>query len=120
MVYSGEPDSSSDKLSCQADLFVKNNSSIKTLSNLSINKGEVYISSTNQKIGTILFETSWDGCLSPLENDTVRLIKLKNDAEIIFPPPFGSIYLVFTIENVSRNTITFKTDGIGCRYLTTY
>ena len=107
-----------DPIGCQIVLLAENKNPTLTITSLSIPRADVFISSSNLKLGTIIFTTNWDGRLAPLEKDTVNLIKVISPVTIFDPPCNEYVYLRILIQDDSNNSITFKTDSLffGCVY----
>ncbi len=107
-----------DPIGCQIILIAENKNQTKTLSNLSIPQADVFLNSSNQRLGTITFITIWDGQLGPMERDTVYLTKVISQTSLFSPQCNKYVYLNLLVQNNSKNSITFKTDSLffGCVY----
>jgi hypothetical protein len=106
------PDSTSlsSPLGCKIVLLVKNINKDKIVEGLSIQRGEVYLSSTNAKIDTYSFSTNWNGRLEPNYSDTVccTMTKSENSASVCGK----TIYVNLFVQKDSTNVVTFKTNDI--------
>lgn len=58
-----------DPIGCQIIIVAENASVTRTLSKLSAPQADVFLNSSNQKLGTITFTSSWDGQLGR-QNET--------------------------------------------------
>lgn len=107
-----------DPIGCQIILVAENKSKTQTLSGLSIPLADVFLNSLDQKLGTIIFTTIWDGSLAPLERDTINLIKVTSPVTLFDPPCNKYVYLKLLIKDDNSNYITIKTDSLlfGCVY----
>ena len=107
-----------DPIACQIVLVATSTNQTKPLSGLSITQADVYLNSTNEKLGSIAFTTNWYGQLTPTESDTVRLNKITSPFSIFTPPCGKYVYLnLFVRQNLFTLT-SFKTDSLyfGCVY----
>lgn len=107
-----------DPIFCQLVLLAKNKSSTSSLAGLSIPEGDVFLNSTNARLGTISFSTTWDGQLGPNEEDTLRLTKVMSKTSLFTPPCEQYAYLHLTIKNQSNASKTMKIDSLlfTCTY----
>jgi hypothetical protein len=107
-----------DPIRCDIVLFFTNKNQTEALNNLSIAQADVYLNSTNEKLGTIFFTTDWDGKLGPAESDTVRLNKITNPVSVFTAPCGKYVYLNLFVRQNIFTSISFKTDSIrfGCVY----
>jgi len=101
-----------DPIYCQLTLLAKNKSSSTSLSGLSMPQAEVFLDSTNQRLGTISFSTTWDGSLGPSEQDTVRLTKVVSQTWLFTPPCEEYVYLNLIIRDQSNVSITLRIDSL--------
>jgi hypothetical protein len=101
-----------DPIYCQLTLLAKNKSSSTSLSGLSMPQAEVFLDSTNQRLGTISFSTTWDGSLGPSEQDTVRLTKVVSQTSLFTPPCEEYVYLNLIIRDQSNVSITLRLDSL--------
>jgi hypothetical protein len=106
------PDSTNlpNPLQCKIVLVIKNINNDKIFEGLSIQQGEVYLSTTNTKIDTYNFSTNWSGRLAPNNSDTVccTMTKSENSASVCGK----TIYVNIFVQKDSTNVITFKTNDI--------
>lgn len=107
-----------DPIGCQITLIAENRNQTKALLNLSIPQADVFLNSSNQKLGTIAFTTSWDGKLEPAELDTVRIIKVVGQTSPFSIQCDKYVYLNIIVQNDPKNFIICKTDSLlfGCVY----
>jgi hypothetical protein len=107
-----------DPVSCQVLILAQNNNPTETLSGLSIPVADVFLDSTNQRLGTITFSTSWDGRLSPNEQDTVRLTKVTSQSSPFTPPCGKQVYLLLSLKKDGNLSKGFKTESMffSCVY----
>ncbi len=107
-----------DPIGCQIIIVAENASVTRTLSNLSAPQADVFLNSSNQKLGTITFTSSWDGQLGPSERDTVRLTKVISQTTLFSPQCGKYVYLNLVVQNDSKNSVTLETDSLsfGCVY----
>ena len=107
-----------DPIGCQIIIVAENTSATRTLSKLSAPQADVFLNSSNQKLGTITFTTTWDGQLDPTERDTVRLTKVISQTTLLTPQCGMYVYLNLTVQNDSKTSISLKTDSLafGCAY----
>jgi hypothetical protein len=107
-----------DPIGCQIILLAENKNQTNTISNLSIPQADVFLDSSDQRLGTITFTTNWDGRLGPMERDTVYLTKIISQTSLFSPQCNKYVYLKLLVQNDFKNSITFKTDSLffGCVY----
>jgi hypothetical protein len=107
-----------DPISCQIVLVVTNKNQTESLNNISIDQADVYLNSTNEKLGTISFTTDWNGKLGPAASDTVRLNKITNSVSVFTPPCGKYVYLNLFVRGNVFTPVSFKTDSLhfGCVY----
>lgn len=102
----------SDPFGCRLVLVVKNTSQTETLGNIHIKQANVYLTSTNQEVGTWSISTSWDGRLEPGASDTVTLTKSDGSASNLLDLCDRFLYLSLSIQIGSIKQTTFKSDSI--------
>jgi len=107
-----------DPIFCQLVLLAKNKSLTSSLVGLSIPEGDMFLNSTNARLGTISFSTIWDGQLGPNEEDTLRLSKVMSKTSLFTPSCEQYVYLHLTIKNQSIASKTLKIDSLlfTCTY----
>ena len=107
-----------DPITCQIIIVAENSSATRTLSNLSAAHADVFLNSSNEKLGTITFTSNWDGRLGPTERDTVRSTKVISQTTLFNPQCRKYVYLNLVFKNNSGNFIVQKTDSLffGCVY----
>ncbi len=107
-----------DPIGCQIIILAENTNPARTLSKLSVLQADVFLNSSNQKLGTITFTSSWDGQLGPVERDTVRLTKVISQTTLFSPQCGKYVYLNVIVQNDSKTSISLKTDSLafGCVY----
>ena len=107
-----------DPIGCEIIFVAENSNQAKEFSNLSVLQADVFLNSTNQQLGSITFETIWDGKLAPAERDTVRLTKVTSPSSPFNPQCSKYVYLNLVFQNASKNSIVLKTDSLlfGCVY----
>lgn len=112
------PSTPPDPIGCQITLVAENSSTTQTLNNLSASQADVFLNSTNEKLGTITFSSSWDGRLGPTERDTVHLTKVISQTTLFNPQCGKYVYLNLIVKNSPGNFIVHKTDSLffGCAY----
>jgi len=105
-----------DPISCQITIVAENSSTSRTLSTLTASQADVFLHSSNEKLGTITFTSNWDGRLGPAERDTVYLTKVIGRTTLFNPQCGKYVYLNVMVKNSSGNSIIQKTDSIyfGC------
>ena len=101
-----------DPITCQLVLIAKNKSSSASLIGLGIPRAEVFRDSTNVRLGTISFSTSWNGRLGPNEQDTVRLTKVVSPASLFTPPCGKYLYLNVMIKDGSNDSTMIKINSL--------
>ena len=107
-----------DPIACQIVLITENKNKTTPLKNISITQADVYLNSTNERLGTISFSTNWNGQLAPMQRDTVNFTKIKSYNTLSNTPCNKYIYLNLIVRKDFFNSITFKTDSLyfGCVY----
>jgi hypothetical protein len=107
-----------DPIVCQIAFLVQNGNPTEALIGLSITQAEVYLDSTNQRLGTINFLTAWDGRIGPIEQDTVRLTKVISQTTLFPPPCMRKVYFNLVVKDQGNNSKTFKTESLlfSCVY----
>jgi hypothetical protein len=107
-----EPVAPPDPILCQLVLLVRNNSSSASLQGLGIAEADVFLDSTNARLGAMSFSTTWDGQLGSGEEDTVRLFKVTSQTPIFAPPCEQFVYLNLLIRHQSSAAATMKIDSL--------
>ena len=105
-----------DPIECLLTLTIENKSSIFSYSGISIPSGTVFLSSSNQLLGEIAFETDWDGVVNAGDTVTVMLNKIFEDSEI-FPEPCDEdvyIELLITTSEYGETKRRTPTDNLEC------
>ena len=105
-----------DPIECQLTLTIENTSEKYSYSDISIPIGTVFLSSNNQLLGEIAFETDWDGVVNAGETVTVVLNKIFEDSEI-FPEPCGEdvyIDILITTSDYGETKKRTPTDNLEC------
>jgi hypothetical protein len=107
-----------DPIRCDIVLVATNKNQTESLNNISIDRADVYLNSTNEKLGTISFSTDWDGKLAPAESDTVQLKKIINSFSVFEPPCGKYVHLNLFVGGNFITPISFETDSLrfGCVY----
>jgi|GEM_PF-5908547 len=107
-----------DPIGCQIILLAENKNQTNIISNLSITQADVYLVSSDQRLGTITFTSDWDGRLEPMERDTVYLTKIIGQTSLFNIQCNKYVYLKLLVQNEFKNSNTFKTDSLffGCVY----
>jgi hypothetical protein len=107
-----------DPIFCQLVVLAKNKSSTSPLASLRIQEADVFLDSTDARLGTISFATAWDGHLSPGEEDTVHLAKVRSPVSLFMPPCRQRIYLNLKVNALLTVSKTFQTDTLrfSCVY----
>jgi hypothetical protein len=107
-----------DPVVCQIIFVAENRNQTKALDNLSVPQADVFLNSSNQKLGTITFTTSWDGKLEPAELDTVRITRVVGQTSPFSVQCDKYVYLNIIVQNDPKNSIICKTDSLlfGCVY----
>jgi hypothetical protein len=107
-----------DPINCNIVLVVTNKNQTEPLNNISITQADVYLNSTNEKLGSIFFATDWDGKLGPAESDTVRLNKITNSVSVFTAPCGKYVHLNLFVRGDIFTPISFETDSLrfGCVY----
>jgi hypothetical protein len=106
----------SDPIECQLTLTIENTSAEYSYSDISIPIGTVFLSSNNQLLGEIAFETDWDGVVNAGETVTVVINKIIEDSEI-FPEPCGEdvyIDILITTSDYGETKKRTPTDNLEC------
>jgi hypothetical protein len=98
-----------DQIECQLTLRIENTSSKYSYSDISISTGYVYLSSDNQLLGEITFETDWDGTIDDGEVVTVLLTKIIEDSQIFQHPCWEDVYVEFIITTSGYGEIKQRT-----------
>jgi hypothetical protein len=107
-----------DPIVCKISIVAENASQTRVFSGLSVLQADVFLNSSNQKLGTIAFTTSWDGQLGPSERDTIQLSKVVSQTTLFSPQCSKQVFLNLIVQDESNNTIALKTDSLdfGCVY----
>jgi hypothetical protein len=113
-----EPVVPPDPIFCQLVLLARNTSSSASLTGLGIPEADVFLDSTNARLGTISFSTTWDGQLGSGEGDTVRLSKVTSQTPLFAAPCEQYVYLNLLIRHQSITATTMKIDSLlfTCAY----
>lgn len=107
-----------DPIRCQLTLTVENTSSKYSYSGISIPSGTVYLSSDNQLLGEIAFETDWDGVVGAGDTVTVVLNKIVEDSEIFPEPCWENVYIeiLITTSEYGETKRRTPTDNLECYF----
>lgn len=107
-----------DPITGEIVLLMENKSASDALSGLEIPQADVFLDSTDQRLGTITFSTDWDGRLAPAEQDTVRLTKVMAQSSPFDPPCGKDVYLKLTVIDALNNSKSFTTNilSFDCSY----
>ena len=98
-----------DPIICRLTLRIVNNNTSVPFSGLSIPSAVVFLSKNSVELGTIRFQTEWDGSIGAGETDTVVVDKLQEGAEIFPPPCRENVYLRARLVKSTVQTKTFAT-----------
>jgi len=98
-----------DPILCTLTLRIVNTNATTPHSGLFIPSGSVFLSQNSSELGTILFETPWDGSIGAGAIDTVVVTKIQEGAEIFEPPCGESVYLRLRIAKSAVQYKSFKT-----------
>ncbi len=101
-----------DPILCQVTLRLTNTSQTNEISGVSIPSAVVYRANDGSELGTIRFETDWDGWLAATEVDTVTITKIEESEEIFPPPCATSVFLRVKIVKSAVQTRQLKTDPV--------
>ena len=101
-----------DPVSCSVALLARNTSSVRTLAGLRIVEGELFLVSSNARLGTLSFATVWDGRLNPGEGDTVRLTKVTSPAALFAPPCGEHVRLRLSIRDLRGDSRKVDIDSL--------
>jgi hypothetical protein len=63
-----------DPIVCRITVLAQNSNPTETLSGLSLPQADVFLDSSNQRLGTITFGSSWDGQLGPNDQDRKSVV----------------------------------------------
>ncbi|NIM19161.1 MAG: hypothetical protein GTO51_02135 [Candidatus Latescibacteria bacterium] len=107
-----------DPIRCQLTLTVENKSSKHSYSGISIPSGQVYLSSDNQLLGEIAFETDWDGTVSAGDTVTVVVNKIVEDSQIFPEPCWEDVYIdiIITTSEYGETRRRTPTDNLTCYF----
>ena len=107
-----------DPIRCEVTLTIENRSSKYSYSGISIPSGQVYLSSNNQLLGEIAFETDWDGTVSAGDTVTVVVSKIVEDAQIFLEPCLQDVYMdiLITTSEYGETKRRTPTDNLMCYF----
>ena len=107
---------SPDQIHCQLTLKIENLSSKYSYSSVSIPSAKVYLSSTNQLLGEISFETDWDGTLNAGVVHTIVINKIVEESPVFANPCDEDLYLELriTVPNYGEMQRRTPTDLFSC------
>lgn len=103
-----------DPIRCELTLTIENTSSKYSYSGVSIPSGKVYLSSNNQLLGEIAFETDWDGVVNAGDTVTVVLNKIVEDSEIFTGPCWEDMYIDILITTSEYGETKRRTPNDEC------
>jgi hypothetical protein len=105
-----------DPITCELTLRVTNANSSQPLSGLSIPSAVVFLAQGSRELGTIGFETDWDGSLEAGEVDTVTVKKIEESKEVFAPPCQERVYLRLMIVKtvVQTKQVTTPSYDFSC------
>jgi hypothetical protein len=105
-----------DPIACRLTLRVVNTDVDHALSGLAIPSALVFLSKNSQELGTIRFETDWDGLLEAGQADTVRVVKIAESQEIFPPPCNQGVYFRLRIvkTTVQMKQVSTPSYGFSC------
>jgi hypothetical protein len=101
-----------DQYVCELVIVAKNSSQTDSLNGIQIKQADVFISSTNQRLGTWNFFTRWDGKLGPNEKDTIKLRKVSGRLASRYGACYNFVYLNFIVNKDANHQIKYKSDSI--------
>lgn len=91
-----EPPVSSNPVSCQVQVVLSNKSS-SMYWRLGFPSGEVFLSSTGEKLGVVRFATPWDGVLLPGERKSISLRNADSTAAMVRVTCGESVFLKLSL-----------------------
>jgi len=105
-----------DPIRCEVTLTIENRSSKYSYSGVSIPSAQVYLSSNNQLLGEIAFETDWDGAVSAGDTITVVVNKIVEDSQIFPEPCWQDVYMdiLITTSEYGETKRRTPTDNLTC------
>jgi hypothetical protein len=98
-----------DPILCTLTLRIVNGSGTDPYSGLFIPSAEVFLSENSIELGTIRFQSDWDGAIGAGAIDTVVVTKIQERAEIFDPPCGKRVYLRVRIAKTAVQWRTFST-----------
>jgi hypothetical protein len=101
-----------DPINCRAWLILENKNHREAFSEIRVPLADVILAETDSVLGTILFETTWQGSLAPGEIDTVRFTKITGNQWIFNPPCGQQVLLDFLIRNADGAVTVFTPDTL--------
>ncbi len=107
-----------DPVIARVDLLLKNSSRQTTFSDLKIEEADVFLDSSDTRLGSISFSTSWDGELKPGESDTVRLSKVMSPETLFTPPCRQYVRLILKVVCSLSYFVPVRSDSLlfSCVY----
>ena len=102
-----------DPILCTLTLRIVNANGAASYSGLSVPSGEVFLSKNSIELGTIRFQTEWDGAIGAGAIDTLVVTKIQEGAEIFEPPCGEHVYLRVRITKTTVQSKTFSTPSYG-------
>lgn len=102
-----------DPILCTLTLRIVNTNGADSYSGLSIPSAEVFLSKNSVELGTIRFQTDWDGSIGAGAIDTVVVTKAQESAKIFEPPCGEHVYLRARIVKSAVQSKTFSTPSYG-------
>jgi hypothetical protein len=98
-----------DPILCTLTLRIVNTNAGASYSGLSVPSAEVFLGKDSRRLGTIRFQTDWDGSIGAGAIDTVVVTKIQEGAEIFEPPCGEQVYLRGKISKSAVQSRTFPT-----------
>jgi hypothetical protein len=102
-----------DPILCTLTLRIVNSNAAAAYGGLYLPSAEVFLSKNSVALGTIRFETDWDGAIAAGAMDTVTVTKIQEGAEIFDPPCGEHVYLRVRIARSTVQSKTFSTPSYG-------
>jgi hypothetical protein len=102
-----------DPILCTLTLRIVNSNGAASYSGLSVPSAEVFLSKNSIELGTIRFQSDWDGAIGAGAIDTAVVTKIQEGAEIFEPPCGEQVYLRARIVKSTVQSKTFSTPSYG-------
>ena len=102
-----------DPILCTLTLRIVNGNGAASYSGLSVPSAQVFLSKNSVELGTIRFQSDWDGAIGAGAIDTVVVSKIQEGAEIFEPPCGEHVYLRAKIVKSAVQSKTFSTPSYG-------